>query len=259
VRDDERAHLRADELVHAAGDDAQRVDVEARVGLVEHREARLQHRHLQDLDPLLLAAREAVVQVARRELAAHLQAVHLAEQRLPELGDRDRVVDAAVAGLAHGVDRAAQEARHGHAGDRVRVLERQEEPPLRALVRLELRHVLAVDEDPALGDLVRRVPHDRVGERRLPRAVRAHDRVHLVQADLEVDALDDLGAVLERDVQVFELQRPHKQTSFPKNVQHFLPHKVRRSLAEEAVLPAALNGSCDRRGADHGRADEPAA
>ena len=79
VRDHERAHLRADELLHAARDDLERVDVEARVGLVEHGHARLQHRHLQDLDALLLAAREAVVQVARRELARDLQAVHLRE------------------------------------------------------------------------------------------------------------------------------------------------------------------------------------
>ena len=37
----------------------QRVDVEAGIGLVEHRERRLQQRHLQDLVALLLAAGEA--------------------------------------------------------------------------------------------------------------------------------------------------------------------------------------------------------
>ena len=100
VRDHERAHVGADELLHAAGDDLQRVDVEAGVGLVEHRDLRAQHRHLQDLDPLLLAAREPVVQVARRELAAHLQAVHLREELLAELRHRHRVLDAAVPRLA---------------------------------------------------------------------------------------------------------------------------------------------------------------
>ena len=90
--DHERPHFGPDELVHALRDDPQRVDVEPRVGLVENGDPRLQHRHLQDLHPFLLAAREAVVEVSRRELAAHLQPVHLRQQLLAELGDRHRVV-----------------------------------------------------------------------------------------------------------------------------------------------------------------------
>ena len=111
---------------------------------------------------------------------------------------------------------ALQEARDGHAGDRVRILEREEETALGALVRRHLGHVVPVEQDPALGDLVRGMAGDRIRERRLPVAVRPHDRVHLVRRDLEVDALDDLGSVLERDVQVFELERCHfVRLSFP--------------------------------------------
>ena len=94
-------------------------------------------------------------------------------------------------------------------GNRVRVLEGEEEAPLRALVGPELGDVVAVEQDLALGDLVGRMAHQRVGERRLARAVRAHDRVLLVRVDRQVDALDDLGAVLERDVQVLDLQQCH--------------------------------------------------
>src|SRR5919204_6580391 len=61
VRDHEGAHLRAHELTYSGGDDPQGVDVEAGVGLVEDGDAGSQHRHLQDLDALLLTAREAVV------------------------------------------------------------------------------------------------------------------------------------------------------------------------------------------------------
>ena len=78
-----------------------------------------------------------------------------------------------------------------HARDRVRVLEREEEALLRPLVGAGLGEVLAVEQDLALGDLVGGMAGDRVGERRLARAVRAHDRVHLVRVDREVDALDD--------------------------------------------------------------------
>ena len=94
-------------------------------------------------------------------------------------------------------------------GNRVRVLEREEEAELRALVGAESRDLLAVEERLAAGDLVGGVAHQRVGERRLARAVRAHQRVDLARAHREVDALDDLGAVLERDVQVFQFQQCH--------------------------------------------------
>ena len=181
MRDHERAHVRADKLLDALGDDLEGVDVEPGVGLVEHRDLRLQHRHLQDLDALLLAAGEPVVQVARGELAADLQMVHLREELLPKRGDRHRVVDAAVPRLADGVDRLAEEVRHGHAGNRVRVLEREEEPGLRALVGAGLGDVDTVEQDLPLGDDVGGMPGDRVRERGLAGAVRPHDRVHLAR------------------------------------------------------------------------------
>ena len=91
----------------------------------------------------------------------------------------------------------------------MRVLEREEEAALRALVRPELGDVLAVEEDLALGHLVGRVAHERVGEGGLPGAVRPHDGVLLPELDLEVDTLDDLGAVLQSDVQIPDLELCH--------------------------------------------------
>ena len=206
VRDQERAHVGADERVHAGRDDPERVDVETGVGLVEDRDLRLEHRELEHLDPLALAPREPVVHVARRELARDLELLHRPHQLLPELGDRDRIVLAAVPALADRVDRAPQEAGDGDSGNRVRILEREEETLLGALVRAELGDVLAVEQDLALRDLVGRVTHQRVRERGLPRAVRSHDRVLLVPVHREVDTLDDLGAVFQRDVKVLDLE-----------------------------------------------------
>ena len=56
----------------------------------------------------------------------------------------------------------------------------------------ELEDVAALPGDLAALDDVRGVAHQRVGERRLAGAVRAHDRVDLARPDLEVDALQDL-------------------------------------------------------------------
>ena len=85
-------------------------------------------------------------------------------------------------------------------------------------------------------DLVGGMAHERVGERRLAGAVRAHDRVHLVRVHGEVDALDDLGAVLERDVQVLQFQQCHFVRSesffFRRNTGFFVPPMVARTVAE---------------------------
>ena len=88
----------------------------------------------------------------------------------------------------------------------MRILEGQEETALGALVGAERKQALAVDEHVAAGDLVGRMPHQRVGESGLARSVRAHDRVHLAALDGQVDTLDDLGSVVQRDVKIFYLK-----------------------------------------------------
>ena len=88
----------------------------------------------------------------------------------------------------------------------MRILEREEQTLLRTLVGAELGDVLAVEQDLALCDLVGRVTHQRVRQRGLPRSVRSHDRVLLVPVHREVDTLDDLGAVFQRDVEVLDLE-----------------------------------------------------
>src|SRR5512143_1953831 len=73
VRDQQHAQVGSREGVHALRDDAERVDVEPGVGLVEHRDLGPEHGHLEDLGALLLAAREAVVDVASGEGVVHLE------------------------------------------------------------------------------------------------------------------------------------------------------------------------------------------
>ena len=85
-----------------------------------------------------LAAREAVVEVARRSSRLTLSGPSGRGARA-ELGNRDRIADAVVP-RPHGVDRAAQEARHGDANRGG--TETRGRGSLRALVGAELRHVL---------------------------------------------------------------------------------------------------------------------
>ena len=85
VRDDDERALGAAHRVDAVGDDAQRVDVEARVGFVEQRERRLEHRHVEDLVALLLAAREAFVDRALQHRIVDVQELELLLDELHEV------------------------------------------------------------------------------------------------------------------------------------------------------------------------------
>src|ERR1035441_946289 len=199
VRDDQGAQfLLAVELLDALGHGAQGVDVESGVGFVQHRDLGAQHRHLEHLGALLLAAREAVVEVARGESVVDVEQLDGVPQLLAELLDLDRL-------LALGVDRKAQEVRDRDAGDRDRVLEGEEKAQLGPFVRRQLGDVLAVHEDLTVGDLVAGVAHDRVGERRLAGAVRSHQGVQLAPANEQVDAAQDL-ALIGAHVEVSDLE-----------------------------------------------------
>ena len=187
--DDEDAHVGARHRVDAVGDDAQGVDVQARVGLVQDGDLRALHGELEDLHALLLAAGEALVEVARGELPRHLGEVHGVLGGLAEVLERDGLL---AASLAMGVGDHAQVLGHADPRHGDRILEGHEQAGAGALVRIGLGDVLAVEGDGSLGHLHPGVAHDRVGQRRLAGAVGAHQGVDLALGDGQVDALEDL-------------------------------------------------------------------
>ena len=207
VGDQQQAGLagRADP-VDALADHPQRVDVEAGVGLVEDRDLRLEQLELHDLVPLLLAAGEALVDVALGERRVHVQLLHRAAQLAgPGAQLRRLAVDRGL--------RGTQEVRHRHAGDLDRVLHGQEQAGAGPLVDGHRQHVLAVQRDRAAGDLVLRVARDGVRQGGLAGAVRAHDGVRLARLHGQVDPGEDRLQValgqLDRHLQVADLQGAH--------------------------------------------------
>ena len=112
----------------------QRVDVEARVGLVEDRERRLEHRHLEDLVALLLAAGEALVDRAAAASPGPCRAA--SPSRCTSCRNSIGVELRLAAVLAHRVERRLEEVGVGDAGDLDRILERQEDALAGALLGL---------------------------------------------------------------------------------------------------------------------------
>src|SRR5579864_3744065 len=189
--DDERPHLLPGGLVHPVHPgrhDLDRVHVQPRVGLVHDRDLRLEHRHLQDLGTLLLPAAEPLVHVAAEDRRIDLQLRHLRPDQLLKLGQAHQTVLVKSPPRAH---RGAQEAGHRHPGNAHRVLKRDEQTPAGPLVGRHRHAVLAFVEHLALGHLVKRIAHQHVGERALPRPVGAHQGVDLSRAHGQVGPFED--------------------------------------------------------------------
>ncbi|MBG9885083.1 hypothetical protein ABE10_00475, partial [Bacillus toyonensis] len=216
--------------VDPLGDDLERVDVEARVGLVEHRDLRLQHLELEDLVALFLAAGEALVHIALGELRIHAQVGHGLLDVLGPLPDRRGF---AVEGRLGG----AQEVGDRHARDLHRVLHREEEPRTSTLVDAHGEDVLAIESDRAARHGVLGMTGDRVRQRRLSGAVGTHDRVGLAGAHRQGDAVEDRGGPgigLDRHVQVADLEDRHSD---------FLRQMVSFRASDRAALRARTRPS----------------
>ena len=87
-------------------------------------------------------------------------------------------------------------------------MEREEDALGGPFVGLEREQVGAFERHRAARDLVVRLAGQYMGERRLARAVRSHDGVHLARVHGEVQALEDLPAI-HRDLKVLDIEHCH--------------------------------------------------
>ena len=131
--------------VHSARDDAQGVDVEAGVGLVQDGQRRFENRHLQDLVALLLAAGEPLVDRPAHEAAVHLDQLHLFLGQGQEFRHIERVEPPAA---AQRVERGAQKVQVADPGDLDGVLEGQEDTGGGAVLGRQGEQVLALERSP---------------------------------------------------------------------------------------------------------------
>src|SRR5262249_40635461 len=84
-----------------------------------------------------------------------------------------------------------------------------EENPLGgALVRRQCEHVLPVEENLSVNDLIVSLAGEHMGERRFARAVGAHDGMHAPLLDREIEPIENFLAD-DLDVQIFDFQKRH--------------------------------------------------
>src|SRR5437764_9931303 len=114
------------------------------------------------------------------------------------------------------VQGSAQEIHVVYTRDFDRVLEREKYAFTRPLVGRHREEIAAAIGDTALGHFVAVAAREHRGKRRLPGAVRPHDRVHLAVADRQIDPFQDLAAVRELRMQIFDFE--HHQPTLPSRL-----------------------------------------
>ena len=184
--DDDAAVVRRAQFVHALGHDAHCINIESRIGFVENREFRFEHRHLENLVALLLATAEALVHATAREFRVEFHDLPFFVHQFQEIR-RLQFGQTLVFPLL--VDGRFQKIRHRHARNLHGILEREENALVGACVGRHFEQILAVEPRFALGHFVERIAHEHGGERRFSRAIRPHNRVGFAGLHRQVDAL----------------------------------------------------------------------
>src|SRR5215471_2761269 len=90
------------------------------------------------------------------------------------------------------VERRLQECQRRYAGNLHWILHGKEHAFGRSLLRSKRNEILAAIENAALRDLVAIAARERIGKRRLARAVWPHECVHFPRADAERESFEDL-------------------------------------------------------------------
>ena len=203
MRDDDEGAVGRAERVDAVGDSTQRVDVEARVRLVEDRQRGFEHGQLEDLVAFLFAAGEPLVDRAFLQARIEIHQRGFLARELQQPGGVERL-QAPV--LADRIDGLLQEVHHAHSRQFNRVLERHEHAFAGAFVHLHVQQIVAPIPHRAAVHAIVRTARQHRRQRALARAIRPHDSVYFARVNRQIDPLQDRH-VLDRGFEIFYLQQ----------------------------------------------------
>ena len=176
------------DAVDAVANHAQRIDVEAAVGLVENRKRGIDDAHLHHLVAFLLAAGESDIHRTLEHIHIHAQCARLLARDFQEFAAGQWSLAAM---LALRIQRLAQELDVGNAGDFDRILEAEEQAGSSAFMRFEGQQIFAVEGHRSFGHFIAGPPGQHITERRFARAIGAHNRMDFARVQTERKPLQD--------------------------------------------------------------------
>ena len=138
VRDYDSGILRSPQLVHAMRHDTQGIDIQTTIRLIQDRQFRLQHRHLEDLVPFFLSTATAgqfIIQLDDRTFLTH---------QFQEVRSRNRFQTVIFTVL---VQRRTHKVHHTNSRDLDRILEAQENTLTATILGRKIQQILTVEDN----------------------------------------------------------------------------------------------------------------
>ena len=240
VRDHDRRVLLRMEFGHTRSNNTQRVDIQTRIGLVQHGQLRIEHRHLENLVFLLLAARETLVHGTARQLRVKLHDGALLAHHTQELARLQRLLTAILALLVHG---HLHEVGHRHTRDLHRILESEEQSHAGTLLNRQAQQVAAQKLDRPRRNRIFGISRQHRRQRTLARPVGTHYGMHLALTHLEVYTPKYLLA-LNRGVQILYTQHIFFVSLSLFLHFHFSDCRYLHAVHSSKLLPCRIHTTC---------------
>ena len=144
VRDYDSGILRSPQLVHAMRYDTQGIDIQTTIRLIQDRQFRLQHRHLEDLVPLFLSTGETFVHATAGQFIIQLDDRTFLTHQFQEVRSRNRFQTVIFTVL---VQRRTHKVHHTDPRDLDRILEAQENTLTATILRRKIQQILTVEDN----------------------------------------------------------------------------------------------------------------
>ena len=192
VRDHDSRILWRTKLVDTICHDAEGIDIQTAIRLIENRQLRFEHCHLEDFVPLLLTTRKTFVHAAARQLIVQFHNRTLLAHQLQEVGSRNRFQPFIFTMFVQG---GTHEVHHADSRNLHRILETQENTFTATVFRFEIQQALTVEDHLPFRYFECRITDQHTAQGTFPGTVRPHDGVYLTRLDRKVDSFQYLFAI----------------------------------------------------------------
>ena len=174
--------------IHAVRDNFQRIHIQPGISFIQHCQAWLEQRHLQNFIAFFLTAGKTDIHSPFQHFIIHAQI----SCSCPHQFDKLQLIHLILAGFtAAGIYRSTQKGHTANARQFDRILKGQEHPCPGALICFHFQNRLAIKQYIAFGYLIAITAGQHIGQGGFTRSIWPHNRMNLAAVNGQINPVQD--------------------------------------------------------------------